>query len=259
MPIRLLKQLLYGSLYLAIFSGLIWLVYSLEFKAAPSCFDNDRNGDETGIDCGGSCISCEIKNLQMLSVGNTILFEADRDFSAVASIRNPNDIFGVNFFDYEAIFYDKSGTALKSVRGTGFIYPGQEKNIIEAGAKITEGIPSRAEIKLLNENDIKWLRKEDFSEPEYGLREISSYLENGQVVVSGFVENVKNFTYSRIIVSAFALDNLGTRMGAGKSEIKNLNKFGAANFKIFIPVKKDYADLVDFAGTKKTVSVEILK
>ena len=60
---RLLKQFLYGFFYLAILVSLIWLVYSFEFKPAPNCFDGKKNQEETGIDCGGSCISCEVKAL----------------------------------------------------------------------------------------------------------------------------------------------------------------------------------------------------
>lgn len=256
---RLFKQFTYGAVYLAIFGGLIWLVYSLEFKAAPTCFDNDQNGDETGIDCGGSCVSCEIKNLQPLSIGQAILLGANRDFSAVAAVRNLNSDFGTNSFDYEARFYDKAGVLLKSARGTEFIYPGETKNIIEAGAKIVEGIPVSAEIELLDAGGIKWLKNADFFEPAHELKEAAAYYENGQMIISGYAANMTNSVFSRVVVSAFAFDNLGTKIGASKYEIKSLKPFGAAGFKIFIPIDSALSDVLDFEAAKQSISIEVLK
>jgi len=256
---RLLKQFVYGAIYLAIFIGLVWFVYSLEFKAAPTCSDNDKNGDEAGVDCGGSCVSCEIKNLKPLSAGQAILLGSGRNFSAVAVIRNPNSDFGTNSFDYEARFYDASGVLLKSSRGTEFIYPGETKNIIEAGAKIVEGIPTRAEIELLNAGDISWLKNIDFFEPAYELKSAAAYFENGQVVISGYVANMTNFAFSRVIISAFAFDNFGIKIGASKYEIKNLKPFGVAGFKILIPVDVALSDALDFEATKQSIAIGVLK
>lgn len=256
---RLLKQIIYGAVYLAVFIGLVWLVYSLEFKTAPTCFDNDKNGDETGVDCGGSCVSCEIKNLKPLSIGPAILLGSGRDFSAVALVKNPNSGFGTNSFDYEARFYDGSGVLLKSVRGTEFIYSGETKNVIEAGAKIVEGIPMRAEMELLNAGDISWLKAADFSEPAHELKETAAYYENGQMAISGYVANMTNFAFSRVVVSAFAFDNSGIKIGASKYEISNLKPFGAAGFKISIPIDKALSGALDFEASKQSIAIEVLK
>ena len=124
---RLFKQFLYGFLYLAIFSSLVWLVYSLEFKPAPTCFDEKKNQEETGIDCGSPCISCEVKSLKPLSVGSAEFFGDDRVFSAVAEVRNPNADYGTKYFEYEISFFDSSEKLLSSKKGSDFIYPGEIK------------------------------------------------------------------------------------------------------------------------------------
>lgn len=256
---RLLKQLLYGTFFLAIIGGFAYGIYFLALRPTPSCFDNRQNGQEAGIDCGGpSCISCEEKNLKPLSLLPTVLFRTDRSFSASAEVKNPNSIFGARLFDYEVFFYDASGNVLRSASGKSFIYPGESKYIIDAGARITAGIPARAEIKL-KEGSVQWVRGEDFLQPLYDVKNVATVLESEQVVVSGTVSNLNNFTIARIIIDAFLVDTLGARVGVSKTELNNVGPFRVEQFKIFFPITKEMREMVDVEATSKTVAVEVLK
>lgn len=255
---RLVKQLLYGTFYLLIFAGIGYGIYAVTLKPAPSCFDNKQNGDEAGVDCGESCVSCEIKNLQSLSLGQAILFSADRDFSASAELRNPNSAYGAKTFDYEVNFYDASGKVLKNIKNKGFIYAGENKSIVEAGARITAGIPARAEIKL-NEKSIVWEKASEFSQPPYKLGDTAATLEIEQAIINGNVANLNNYNLSRVIINAFLVDKSGIKIGASKTEIQNVGAFRVESFKIFIPVRKDLLSLVDLEATAQSVFVEVLK
>jgi len=256
---RLLKQLLYGTLFVVVIGSAAYGIYFLTLRPEPSCFDNRQNGDETGIDCGGPfCISCEEKNLRPLSLFPTVLFRADRNFSASAEVRNPNNAFGARLFDYEVAFYDASGAVLRSASGKSFIYPGESKYIIDAGARITAGIPSRAEIKLKDES-FQWVREEDFLQPLYDLKNVSTTVEAEQVVVSGTVSNLNNFTISRIIIDAFLIDQLGVKAGVSKTELNNVGPFRVEQFRIFFPITKEMQEKIDADATSKTVIVEVLK
>ncbi|MBI3046304.1 MAG: hypothetical protein HYY86_02070 [Candidatus Harrisonbacteria bacterium] len=254
---RLLKQFLYGTFYLLILAGVLWGIYAITLRPAPSCFDNRQNGKETGVDCGGDCVSCEIKNLQPLSLSPAALFSADRNFSASAALRNPNSTYGAKF-DYEVNFLDAGGKVLKNITNKGFIYAGEAKSIIEAGGRITTGIPARAEIKL-NEESVAWEKPQDFFQPPHKIGELSAVLENEQAVISGNVANLNNYPLSRVIASGFLVDKLGVKIGASKTELQNVGPFRVESFKIFIPVRKDLISAVDLEATAQSVFVEILK
>ena len=256
---RLLKQFLYGFFYLAIFGGIFWWIYSATLRPAPTCFDEKQNQEETGIDCGGPCISCEVKNLKPLSIGGiTSLFGDDRIFSVAAEVKNPNADYGTRNFSYEADFYDSSSRLLGVEKGIDFIYPGENKYIIVAGIKIGNGIPVRAEIKLINQSEIKWEKKNDFIPLSAEFKNVLAELENNQVIISGYVINVNNFEFSRVVVSAFAVDNMGIKVGASKTETK-IGPFGAWNFNIFIPVNKTLIKNIDLDATVKSAVVGVLK
>lgn len=252
------KQFLYGTLYLSILGALVWGIYSITLRPAPSCFDNYQNGTETGIDCGGSCISCEVKNLQPLFVGAPVLLGDDRAFTATAELQNPNASFSARNFSYVVNFYDTAGTLLKSVTSKSFVYAGQTKSLMEAGVRILNGIPSSVKIEL-DPASVEWSKPIDFNEPEYQVRDLTAVIEDGQVAVRGFVSNTNNFAFSKVIISAFVVDKLGVKMGASRTELYDVGQFRQENFKISIPVRKDLLKNVDLKASAESISVEVLK
>ena len=255
---RFLKQFLYGTFYLLIIGGIVWGVYLIEFKPAPTCFDNLQNGGETEVDCGGSCVSCEIKNLKPLALSDTVLFGSDRFFSANAKVSNLNKDFGIRKFDYKVNFYEASGKVIHTVQNSSFIYSEETKNLIEAGARITTAIPVKAEFILEGEN-INWEKASDFSSPPVLLRDVSAVVDSEQVIISGNITNTNNFTISKIVASAFLVDKLGKKTGVSKTELKDTGPFRVENFKIFVPLKKALSDSADLDATAKSVVVEVLK
>lgn len=253
---RLIKQLLYGTFYVLILVAVGYGIYTVTLKPVSSCFDNRQNGNETGVDCGGDCVSCEIKNLQPLFLSPAILFSADRNFSAAAEIRNLNTSHGTKF-DYEVNFYDAAGKNLRNIKNISFIYGGESKSLIE-GARITTGIPARAEIKIDGQS-ISWQKQQDFFNPPHNVEAVDAKIENGQAVVSGRIINLNNHPLSRVIASSFLVDKLGVKIGASKTLLENLTPFGSQDFKIIIPVKKDLVGEIDPEATAQSVFVEVLK
>ncbi|MBI4991833.1 MAG: hypothetical protein HZB99_01295 [Candidatus Harrisonbacteria bacterium] len=254
-----MKHIFYGGLYLLILGLVIWVIYFLIPKPAPTCFDNQQNQDETGVDCGGaSCISCEEKNIQDLSVGEAKLFTADRLFSAIAEVRNLNTAFAAKSFDYEFDFYDSADKILKTVKNNSFISGGGSKDIIEAGVRITAGIPKRAEIKIDN-TSVVWVRAENLSAPPYNLEGVVVTAEDNQIVVSGNITNPNNFLLSKVIINSFLIDRLGDKIGASKTEFRDVGPFRVQSFKIFIPADEELLGLVDMEETTKGVFVEVFK
>lgn len=252
------KQFLYGTLYLSILGAIVWGIYSITLRPAPSCFDNSQNGAETGVDCGGPCITCEMKQLKPLFVGAPTLLGDDRAYTALAEIQNSNYGYGARSFSYVVSFYDASGTLLKSVGNKASIYPIQTKNIMEAGVRILNGIPASVKVEL-DQASVEWVRPADFFEPKYEVRDLSGALEDNQVVITGLVSNPNNFPFAKVAVSAFVVDKLGVKMGASKTELYNVGQFRQENFKISIPIRKDLLKDVDLKSSAESISVEVLK
>lgn len=255
---RTVKQFIYGTFYLLIFSSLAWGLYSITLKPAPSCFDDRQNGDEEGVDCGGSCVSCDVKNLKPLFVGEANLYGVDRIYSASARIQNSSPAFGARTFSYSVNFYDAGNVLLKSISNKSFIYANESKNIVEAGARITNGVPNRVELVIDNAS-VEWAKPVEFSEPKYELKDINAVLDGEQVVVSGAIVNPNNFSFTKAVITAFLGDEFGTKSGASRTELDNIGQFREESFKIFIPVSKSMIANIDLSATSESVSASVLK
>lgn len=64
----------------------------LIFYRAPTCFDGKLNGDELGVDCGGSCqLLCAVESLPIIQNGDPrVLTIASSTYEVVALFENPN-------------------------------------------------------------------------------------------------------------------------------------------------------------------------
>ncbi|MDE2001568.1 MAG: hypothetical protein KGI60_03340 [Patescibacteria group bacterium] len=255
---RIVKQLLYGILYLAVFVAIGWGIYSVTLKPAPSCFDNTQNGGETGVDCGGPCVSCEVKNLHPLDVTNPLLLGSDRVFAGTAQVLNTNSAYGASAFSYTMSFYDASGNALQTVKGSSFVYPGQTKDIIEAGVRIENGIPARVGMAL-DPSTVAWANATDFTEPAFQVKDASTTIESGQVVVTGTIVNPNNFPLSKTIIGAFAVSRLGAEVGASRTELDGIGAFQEQTFNLFIPVAAADLRNVDLSATMNSVEADAVK
>src|SRR3989338_6097159 len=85
----------------------------LFFYRTPTCFDSKQNGDETGVDCGGSCQKlCTAESLPLILKGDPRVLElADNTFEVAALIENPN----INGEIYRAAYTLKLYDALSTI------------------------------------------------------------------------------------------------------------------------------------------------
>jgi hypothetical protein len=116
---RLGRQILIFTIYtLLIILPVIYLLYNL-LSTNNSCFDNKMNGDETGIDCGGSCaLRCDgtYKNIK---VNFTRILKVDTDrYDIFALLDNYNTNVFFPKVVYNASVYNVDGILLLAATGT---------------------------------------------------------------------------------------------------------------------------------------------
>ncbi len=184
---RLVKQIIYGSGYLTILFLILLAIYFIWLKAAPTCFDNKKNQNETGVDCGGPCAACEIKKLSPLqSIWNNY-FSINNKAVLSAQIKNSNADYGASRFSYAFDIYNKSGAKIKTISGNSFIYASEIKYIFESTEINYSDI---GEIKI-SFSDVQWLIDNKFPKPKTQIREkLVKIGDSGRgVEVSGYIVN----------------------------------------------------------------------
>lgn len=230
---RQVKQLIYGGGYLAVIFLILFSIYSIWFKSAPSCFDGRKNQKEIGVDCGGPCSACEIKTLSPIIADWIKYFPADSKTIIAAEIKNSNQNYGAKKFFYTLDIYGKNEEKIKTIFGNSFIYPEEIKYIVEF-LEINPKDVGRVQIAFDN---FDWAKKDDFLKPEIEPRDIAFSVNsvNNKIEIRGIAVNKSAFSLSKIKVIAFLATANNILISASRTEFENLSAFDSRPFAISFP------------------------
>lgn len=129
---------------------------------APTCFDNIKNGDETGVDCGGSCsLVCKTGAIAPIVRWDPRIFEIENGvWSAVIYVENPNIESFASYFPYKFTVYDDQNNILAEREGATILPRNKTVGIFEGGILIPDGKKPRRTVFEQGKN-IVWKRVGD--------------------------------------------------------------------------------------------------
>ena len=151
---RLKKQIIIALIVLGIFSAIGGGIY-LTHKPEPTCFDEIQNQKEEGIDCGGPCISCDLKYNPPLSLAAApiLLTNENGKIDVLFKIINRSEQWGAKSFSYKVIFTGANGEKQEFIK-SGFILPHEVRYFLVSN--LTTGFqPLTADVEIIKE-DISW-------------------------------------------------------------------------------------------------------
>lgn len=240
------KQFIYGILYLGIFAGLVSAFYFYFLRPAPTCFDGQQNQNETGVDCGGVCESCELKQIRPLRVNWVEYFRiTPTAISLVAEVANPNTKLASPSLAYEFNVYGPFGLKLKTIPGQSFIYAGEIKNILTTTELDARDI-SRVDIVF---QDPDWVLEENFPKPMVSYRGLKTEVSDSQVTVSGLLVNGQTADIATVKIIALLFDGFNKFLGVAQTTLNNLRGLEERNFSVIVP-SAVFAEDVSLEKTK---------
>lgn len=233
---RFLKRLVIIILYLILFCGAGFVIYSIS-KPEPTCFDGKKNQNETEMDCGGPCAPCDKKiSVEDLAVEEkAFVYGGQGRYDVMAKIRNPNKIYGSPDFQYEFAIKDSAGNILSQKKGSSFILPMETKYIIENNLE-TQLIPQAVEIKIINprwEEFLSFQEKPILSIYHKNYRLISS--GTGFSEVYGLLRNESPFDFNSIKIKILLRDSRDELVALNTTEMKTVNSREERDFKLIWP------------------------
>lgn len=226
---RLAKQFIYALFYAAIFFGFFALVYLVFLKPAQSCFDGKQNQGETGVDCGGPCVSCELKTLKPIELTFYRLMFLNEP-AAFFQLKNVNPTFGVRKLPYTLETRDSNGLTLQTFEEETFIYPGElEKNILKP---IYDKRAVSISVKL---KSYEWVSISAFSQPKMDFREIRKVTEENKFLIRGVIVNNDPILFPKVVVGALFYDKDNILVSASHTDVRDLKSAEARFFQIEHP------------------------
>ena len=187
----------------------------------PTCFDNRKNQNEIGVDCGGSCLSCELKYPQPIKVfWARAVPVRENSYDVAAQIQNPNELLSSANVEYEFTLYDDFGPVIQK-KGKIFLYAQERTLVIEAGIE-TVRRATRTEFRIVN---VTWQEKRNLAPTIITERRDYSVVEDHgqkQGVVSITLLNKSPYDFEQAEVQIAVLDKDGNLLGVNKIQVEHI-------------------------------------
>lgn len=140
------KNIILGAIAL-ILTAVVFFGFWRYWYATPSCFDNLKNGDEAGVDCGGACVLvCSGDALSPIIKWDPRLFEVSPGvWSILVYVENPNIDTEATYAPYTFTIYDDAGSVLETRKGVTILPKNKTVGIFEGNITFAQkNKPKRA-------------------------------------------------------------------------------------------------------------------
>jgi hypothetical protein len=194
------------------------------FHKAPTCFDKIQNGDETGVDCGGSCqLICTTDTLPLLMKGDPrVLRVATSTYEVVAYIQNPNVSAEILHAPFTITLYGaNSPVPLKTISGETYVPKNSSFGIFEGPFNFPGDVPVRATFAWAD-SSLVW-QKDLTVVPDLKITDgVLSNTDSGPRL-EATLTNSSLVSVSNIELVTFISDENGNMVGASKTFVDGLD------------------------------------
>jgi hypothetical protein len=252
-----MKKFVYGVFYLAVFGLVIFGIYAKNTVVVPTCTDGIMNQNETGIDCGGSCISCAVKNLKELKGGSVSIFGLEDGRSVfLGTIVNPNEDYVASDISYEFVVFDTTGYPVERILGTDTIFPLEKRYVFSASADTNAQYIGSVKIEIAS-SSVKWDTFYDTLKPDVHTISGPNFSdEERSLRISGAIKNESSFSAYETKVIALLFDKYDDVLFASQWTTSDIPGFSTKDFSILIPRERNIIDHIDRGKTKILIQTQ---
>lgn len=215
------------------FAGILVLlaaypVYKLVVKD-PTCFDMKKNGNETGVDCGGSCaLMCaqDVKAPRIVWAKAFSLINGKYDVAAY--VENLNNNAGIKNAHYTLRVLDANDDLLTEKSGMLDIVPGSRALIFETDVQ-TSSTPATVEVAFDPRDLAHWIKASAAPSPvvtkNQSLKNIDLAPRFDAVLVNTDPVNA----VSGLVLGAIVYDMSRNPVAVSKTYVDSIPKMGEQN------------------------------
>ncbi|MBX4206306.1 hypothetical protein KW784_00720 [Candidatus Parcubacteria bacterium] len=194
------------------------------FRSTPSCSDNVMNGDEKGVDCGGSCQRlCRIESLPIVIKGDPrVLKVATSTYEVAALLENPNQDARILHARYTVSLYGEGSLApLKTIQGEVYVPKGATLALFQGPFTLDAGgVPVRAILEW-DQNSLVW-EKDAAKVPELNVGKTAFSRLESSPRLEAVIGNPTLDAVANVDLTALLFDGQGNIVAASKTFIDAL-------------------------------------
>lgn len=222
------RKATYLGSFVLILTAVSTLVFFKFWYKTPNCFDGLQNGDEGGIDCGGSCsLVCSSAALKPVSRSDPRLFQvSDNVYSVVAFVENHNIDSAVPHLPYRFQIYDDAGEMIYEREGVTALPKRETIAVFEGNIVLNGQNPKRVFFEL--EPNLVW-RKDVAEKPEIVVANSPLLRAESSPRIEASVNNKSLEDLKNIELVAVVYDSKDNPIAASRTLVNVLKKGEKAN------------------------------
>ncbi len=223
------RQMTYLAIVLAVFGGIGAIILVPIFHKAPTCFDAKLNGDEHGVDCGGSCrLFCKEEATTLQTLWTRAFNVLPERYNVAAYVINSNPTAGIYELNYKFELFDANNDFITERTGKTYIRNEGPTLIFEPGLVTGNRIPR---FTHLTYTDPAWysVAADNAKLP---------FIISGDPDITGadtapsmqvVVQNPSYRTYKNITVSVILYDSEGNAIDASQTKMDEFGRTSRDN------------------------------
>ena len=217
------RRLIYGGTFVLVLAIISLTIFFNVFYKAPTCSDGFRNGDEKGVDCGGSCVNlCTSETLDPIVLWSKIFNISGDVYTLVSYVENPNINSKNNKAKYRFKIFDESNKLITIKEGETTIPKGKKFAVFENGITLKGSKPKSVEMEFVSYS--AWV-KDTNEVPNITLKYGALVSTSTVPRISGTITNDSIQNIAELELAVFVLDGNQNVVAASRSFVDNLSKY----------------------------------
>lgn len=153
------RQFAYLSVVIIFIAFVLFLLLRPIIFRTPTCTDNRQNGDEQGVDCGGSCLKiCAFQATNPVVLWARAFPVSGNSYNLLAYAENQNQNGAAYEAEYEFKVYDTNNILISRRTGKTFIPPNQRFAVFESRFNSSQKVPKNVTFEF--KTPITWWKKD---------------------------------------------------------------------------------------------------
>ncbi len=198
------------------------------FYKAPMCSDGKKNGDETGVDCGGSCTNlCSGDTIMPIIYWSKAFNISGNVYNIAAYVENPNLNSSNPKATYEFKIFDDKNILLGSRKGETFIPQNKKFIVFEPGFVITNKKPKYVEFDFTSFSP--W-QKNTAKEADLNVKYSPLSGTSTAPRIDGTISNASQKSVDSLELVALVQDSQENAVAVSRTFVDNLAKGTSQDF-----------------------------
>ncbi len=220
-----------------------FFIFSKFWYTAPTCFDKVQNGDEQGIDCGGSCAKiCSAGLIRPIVRWDPRLFEVlPGVWSSLVYVENPNVGTSAVYVPYTLTIFDEKNNVLAKREGATVLPNKKVVGVFEGSISITDGYPRRALFEIGDQ--ISWKKVDKNNEEEITITHSPLLRLDSAPRVEARVKNdgIKDVNNIELVAAIF--DSKDNAIAASRTYVEKVRRGETTNIYFTWPKPFDLGEI----------------